>query len=129
MPNKWLSGFVDMPSKFSALLRSNTFLFVVLGLSVLMLVIGIFLIARAPDIAPQPAATEMSQEDDLSLIQSLDDTEEIINNASRNGVNPLPDDNRLVRGSEAWCENMMAKPDAEWNDADTRLFAQKCLND
>lgn len=118
-----------MPSKFSALLRSNTFLFVVLGLSVLMLVIGIFLIARAPDIAPQPAATEMSQEDDLSLIQSLDDTEEIINNASRNGVNPLPDDNRLVRGSEAWCENMMAKPDAEWKDADTRLFAQKCLND
>ena len=35
----------------------------------------------------------------------------------------------LVRGSEAWCESMMAKPDADWNDADTRLFAQKCLND
>ncbi|HSX84255.1 MAG TPA: DUF3012 domain-containing protein [Cellvibrio sp.] len=118
-----------MSSKFSVLLRSNKFLFVVLGLSVLMLVVGLLLIARAPDIAPQPAASEAPQEDDLSLIQSLDDTEEIINNASRNGVNPLPDDNRLVRGSESWCEHMMAKPDAEWNDADTRLFAQKCLND
>lgn len=118
-----------MPSKLTAILQGNKLLFAVFGLSVLMLIVGAILIVRAPDISPEPAPTPANQDDDLSLIQSLDDTEDIINNASRNGVNPLPDDTRLVRGSEAWCESMMAKPDADWNDADTRLFAQKCLND
>lgn len=118
-----------MPSKLAALLQANKLLFAVFGLSVLMLIVGATLIARAPDISPEPAPPVVNQDDDLSLIQSLDDTEDIINNANRNGVNPLPDDTRLVRGSEAWCESMMAKPDADWNDADTRLFAQKCLND
>ena len=118
-----------MPSKLTAILQGNKLLFAVFGLSVLMLIVGAILIARAPDISPEPAPTPANQDDDLSLIQSLDDTEDIINNASRNGVNPLPDDTRLVRGSEAWCESMMAKPDADWNDADNRLFAQKCLND
>ncbi|MGM8228853.1 DUF3012 domain-containing protein [Cellvibrio sp. ARAG 10.3] len=118
-----------MPSKLTTILQGNKLLFVVFGLSVLMLIVGAMLIARTSDISPEPAPTPANQDDDLSLIQSLDDTEDIINNASRNGVNPLPDDTRLVRGSEAWCESMMAKADTDWNDADTRLFAQKCLND
>ena len=30
-------------------------------------------------------------------------------------------------GSEPWCEQMMVKPDEQWNDADSRLFAQRCV--
>lgn len=35
---------------------------------------------------------------------------------------------RLI-GSEAWCEAMMAKPDANWTDSEARDFTSYCLFD
>lgn len=32
-------------------------------------------------------------------------------------------------GSEAWCEAMMVKPDAEWSDGEARDFTNYCLFD
>lgn len=118
-----------MPGKFSTLLQSNKFLFLVFGLSILMLIVGVILINKTPDTAPEAISPAVPQQDDLSLIKSLDDTEAIINNASQSNTAGLLGDQRQVRGSEEWCEAMMVKPNAEWNDPDTRLFAQKCLND
>lgn len=117
-----------MSSKFSALLQSNKLLFLLIGLSLLMLVIGLFLISRTPDTVPEEIPL-VEQQEDLSLIKSLNDTQTIINNASKNDAPSLTDEQREIRGSEEWCEAMMVKPDAEWSDADARLFAQKCLND
>lgn len=94
-----------------------------------MLMVGVVLINSTSDTSPEAVAPTISQQDDLSLLKSLDDTETIINNASKSKANVLSTDQRLVRGSEEWCEAMMVKPDVEWNDPDTRLFAQKCLND
>lgn len=118
-----------MPGKFSTLLQSNKFLFLVFGLSILMLIVGFILISRTPDTSLEAGSPAVPQQDDLSLLKSLDDTETIINNASKNYTDGSVRDQRQVRGSEEWCEAMMVKPNAEWNDPDTRLFAQKCLND
>lgn len=118
-----------MSSKFSALLQSSKLLFLLIGLSLLILIMGILLISRTPDMVPEAVSPSAEQQEDLSLIKSLNDTETIINNASKNDAPSLTDEQREIRGSEEWCEAMMVKPDAEWSDADARLFAQKCLND
>lgn len=115
-----------MQNKLSSVIRANKLLFIGLGLSLLMLLVGAMLIMQTPPAPPENVPVN-NQQDDMSLIRSLDDTETIINSATKGAVQAAPDDERLVRGSEPWCEAMMLKPDAEWNEADTHLFAQKCL--
>jgi len=34
---------------------------------------------------------------------------------------------KVQRGSEAWCDLMLVKPDNAWTEEDTRLFADSCI--
>ena len=33
----------------------------------------------------------------------------------------------IREGSEQWCDAMLEKPNQQWTDAETRLFAKHCL--
>lgn len=116
-----------MPSKFSDAFRNNKLLFISFGLSVGMVIIGILLILVVPNNNSPVVSPRETTDNQSSLINELDETESLIINANKNSSDTLTGNRNVERGSEAWCEVMMETPDADWNDPDTRLFAQKCL--
>src|SRR5690606_28845724 len=103
-----------MSSKFSALLQSSKLLFLLIGLSLLILIMGILLISRTPDMVPEAVSPSAEQQEDLSLISSLNDTETITSTASKCDAPPLTAEQHEVCGSKAWCEVMLVKPYAAW---------------
>lgn len=36
---------------------------------------------------------------------------------------------RAVTGSEAWCDAMLEKPNADWTEDDFQIFSRDCLYD
>jgi hypothetical protein len=116
-----------MPSKFSEAFRSNKLLFISFGLSLAMIVIGILLILVVTDNNSPAESPSEVKDNQRSLIDELDETESLIITANKDSPDTLTGNENVERGSEAWCEVMMETPDADWNDPDTRLFAQKCL--
>lgn len=110
-------------NKMSKLLASNKFFVIVFGLSLVLVVIGILLILSS--------SSEENPSSDSTLIESLGEAQSLINSAgqSQASASNLSGDNssETMRGSEAWCEQMMLKNDRDWTESDTQLFSQKCL--
>lgn len=130
-----------MADKIVSVLKDNKLITVVIAASLLTLLVGVVLIITAPEPADtahesvprqhEPLAKEPEFSEDV--ITSADHASSLIKELSQPAdesqapmTNQAPAVN-VVRGSEDWCEAMMLKSDADWSEADTQLFAQKCL--
>lgn len=93
--------------------------YALIGASVLMIVLGIFLITleqqaengAIPD--PQVPAPER----DIGVIPALPEDPEA----------PHIDESDLEPGTDAWCEYMMRLADDLWSPEDSRTFADHCI--
>lgn len=127
-----------------AILNSKYFLASVIGLSILVLIIGVLIVKNANEQAviyeqqkqaqsqtdpmAQINAMAVQAEMELKAAQStetgvpkkIDFTESPENLASLQSKNPEP-------GTEDWCKLMMTKPDSDWNAEDNGIFAKHCL--
>lgn len=107
---------------------------ILLGVSVLVVALGIFLIltAKQHDVQSGEVANGVGHSSQASFKESLEESRGLIITASeRTGsgdINDAQGSSRLVRGSEEWCEFMMEKNNNQWSEADTQLFGLKCLN-
>lgn len=140
-------------NKVLAILNSKYFLSTIIGLSILVIIIGVLMVKRANEQTAvyaeqqkQSADQQGSQEDD-AMIQEFEliaKQAEATLKASRSPDSGLPakmdfttDENRKkvadmknktpVQGTEDWCEVMMIKPDADWTEAEQGIFAKNCL--
>lgn len=140
-------------NKILAILNSKYFLSTVIGLSILVIIVGVLMVKHANDRAAvyadkqkQLVEQQPSQEDDV-LIKELEliaKQAEAELKASQSADSGLPakmdfttDENRKkvadmknknpAQGTEDWCELMMVKPDADWTEAEQGIFAKNCL--
>lgn len=132
---------------FPRILRSNLLLVVALVSSLLLLVIGGYLIYTAPDVADapitEPAASDnidfdvpVLPEVDRNPPADLSSVQAALNEMSK-GV--IPSGQQFSpeviaealatekAGSETWCDIMLLKPDADWTEAESQQFAQHCI--
>lgn len=117
-----------MINKLLALLTSTKFVIALIILSAAIVIFGVVLILSTPnpDLAATQAVQSNEQVAEPSFSESLQTTESLIVNSTRSAqVSSSGID--LERGSEAWCEGMLVKANDDWSEADTQLFAQKCI--
>lgn len=116
-------------SKFSILLRSNKLLFISFGLSIIVVIVGIFMLAITPAQSPDLSLNKAQQETNQTFVNELNEGKDLILNSmkSSDDQNHSYKNTSPARGSEEWCEAMMIKKESDWNEADTQLFGQKCL--
>ena len=139
-----------------AILNSKYFLAAVIGLSVIVIIVGVLMVKNANEqaiiyaeqqkIAAQKIATEQEPTDDLvKQLEQLAASAQADLEASKSRDSQLPKDldfvpevskqkvNAMVNknpdiGSEDWCELLMVKPGKEWSEQDHRDFAKHCLD-
>lgn len=132
---------------FSRVLRSNLLLVIALVSSLLLLIIGGYLIYTAPDAAIAPAAqpaTSDNMDFDIPPLPEVDSNppadlssvQAALNEMSK-GVVPTGQEfspeviaEALATeeaGSETWCDIMLLKPDADWTETESQQFAQHCI--
>ena len=94
--------------------KSMRLTWILIGLALLTLLVGIFMLSQLPteEEAEEPAFVVLPQ------LKQSDAPAEV-------SIPLVP----AEPGSEQWCEQMMHKPDAQWQDEDARLFAANCLFD
>ena len=130
-----------MASKIVSVLKDNKLITVIMAASLLTLLVGVALIITAPE--PINSVPESSPPQNELLATEPEFSEDVITSAERasgliHELSQSTDQSQtpvasqapavnITRGSEEWCEAMMSKADADWNEADTQLFAQKCL--
>lgn len=90
-------------------------IYALIGVSLLMIVGGIALIVSQPP-APEEAPVG-EQARDIGLIPAPAESDPDIPQL----------DVEAEPGTEAWCEQMMAIPNAEWTREDSQTFADNCI--
>lgn len=138
-------------NKLIAVLNSKYFLASVIGLSVVVIVIGVFIVKHANEQAlihsQQTAVTpvEDSSQEIVQQFQQLAASAQTELAASKAGVTQLPEAMDLIPdaskekvermtnknpelGSEDWCEILMVKPSSDWSKDDQANFAKHCLD-
>ena len=83
------------------------------GIGVCTLAVGLYILATTPAPAPEPQAQAVAASEPMAVIPQL-----------RNSDSPLVPDADAPMGSEPWCEALMAKPDREWSESESRQFAE-----
>jgi uncharacterized protein HemX len=152
MQNKWQIGCKNM-NKILAILNSKYFLSAVIGLSILVIIAGVFLVKHANEQAvvyaeQQKQITEQqsNQEarDTLKQLQAMAAQAAAELKASQSTQTGTPEkidftpesskekvanmqNKNPESGSEDWCEVMMVKPDTEWTKEEQGIFAKNCL--
>lgn len=117
-----------MIRKILNLLTNTKFVIALIVLSALIVIFGIVLILSASTSNPDlPEVVQNVEPADTSFNDSLQTTESLINSNTESAPSPSSDSRQLERGSEAWCEDMLTKANDDWSEADTQLFAQKCI--
>jgi len=119
-----------MMNKLLTLLTSTKFVIALIILSAAIVIFGIVLIISAPtpDDTGLPETVQGAEPvAEPSFEDSLQTTESLIINSTQTTPNSSSNVTNLERGSEAWCEDMLVKANDQWNEADTQLFAQKCI--
>lgn len=88
-------------------------IFALMGASILMIVVGLVLILNQPE--PEPAEPAR----DIGMIPAPAERDSEIPQIK---VDAEP-------GSDAWCEQMMNVPNADWSREDSQTFADQCIYD
>lgn len=88
-------------------------IFALMGASILMIVVGVVLILNQPE--PEPAEPAR----DIGMIPAPSERDSEIPQIKVDAE----------RGSEAWCEQMMNVPNADWSREDSQTFADQCIYD
>ncbi|MDO6745847.1 DUF3012 domain-containing protein [Gilvimarinus sp. 1_MG-2023] len=90
-------------------------------IGVFTIVVGLYILSQTPAPANFNADPSVQRTADKAdyMIPSLPQSE------SATGDTTLIED--AATGSELWCEAMMQLPDAQWQTADAKLFAQHCI--
>lgn len=143
-------------NKLLTLLNSKYFLNVVIGLSILVIIIGVLMVKNANEqaviyaekqkfIAARTPVKEESANDIIKQFEQLAasaQTEleaskpattqpleniDFVSDESRKKVAEMIDKNPEV-GSEDWCEVLMVRPGREWSEQDHQDFAKHCLD-
>ncbi len=142
-------------NKLLAILNSKYFLVSVIGVSILVIAIGVWMVKHANEqalIYSQQTAekavaqpVDKSDQEIIQQFQQLAASAEAELAASKVGVSQppeamdlIPDEskqkvNRMANknpelGSEDWCELLMVKPGKDWSQADQANFAKHCLD-
>jgi hypothetical protein len=131
-------------NRILAILNSKYFLTTVIGLSILVLIIGVLLVKNANEqaviyeqqkqaqvdddpmakINAMAAQAEMelkaAQSTETGMPKKIDFTESAESLSSLQSKNP-------EQGTEDWCKLMMTKPDTDWTPEENGIFAKHCL--
>lgn len=138
--------------KILAILNSKYFLSSVIGLSILVILVGVILVKNANDQATLYAQEQASKQraeqldsntlDQLTAIAAQAQAELEATQSAELGapkkLNFATDESQKKvdkmlnknpeKGSEDWCEIMMVKPDTQWTKEEQGVFAENCLN-
>jgi Protein of unknown function (DUF3012) len=139
--------------KLLEILNSKYFLSTVIGLSILVLVVGVLMVKHANEQAvvfaeqqkrllEQPKPQEEDEflkrleliaaqaEAELTASQSTESGPpakmDFTSDATRKRVADMINKNP-AQGTEDWCEIMMVKADADWTKEEQEIFAKNCL--
>lgn len=129
--------------KLLDILTSSRFLFVLVGLSLLVIVIGLWLVQSA---ATTPSAAPAAVETDIPLPPLPEITEEGPADLERlqtalasMSAGIIPMDHGLSKEdiakalaeaeprSEAWCDLLLLTEDQDWTENQTQVFAESCI--
>lgn len=140
-------------NKLLAILNSKYFLSIIVGLSILVIIAGVFMVKHANEQAIVYAEQQKLMADQKAN-QDANETLEKLHamaaqaqaelDASRSTQTGAPEkidftpesakekvanmqNKNPESGSEDWCEVMMVKPDTEWTQEEQRIFARNCL--
>jgi len=139
-------------NKVMAILNSKYFLSSVIGLSILVIIVGVLLVKHANEQAvvyaeqqKEIAKQQINSEDDVlkkfelmaaqaaAELKAAQSTEsgppakiDFTPESSKEKVSSMKNKNPET-GSEDWCEVMMVKPDTEWTKEEQGVFARSCL--
>ena len=118
-----------MINRILNLLTNTKFVIALIALSLLIVIFGIVMVvSTSPENTESPEVVQNGEPTvDTSFADSLQQTEELIDANAQSVLASSADVVQLERGGEAWCEAMLVKAGSEWNEADTQLFAQKCI--
>ncbi len=140
-------------NKVLAILNSKYFLTIVVGLSILVIIIGVLMVKHANHQAmihaeQKKLAIEQQglQEDDklinqFQLIAAQAEVELKASQSNQSGPPAKMDftseitrkkvaemtDKNPIQGTEDWCDLMMVKADADWTKEEQGIFAKNCL--
>lgn len=142
--------------KILNLLNSKYFLTVVIGLSILVIIIGVLMVKNANEqaviyaekqkvIAAHTSVEEESTTDIVKQFEQLaasaqteleaskpENTQpleniDFVSAETRKKVAEMVDKNPEI-GSEDWCEVLMVRPGRDWSEQDHQDFAKHCLD-
>ena len=139
-------------NKLLAILNSKYFLITVIGLSILVIIIGVLMVKQANEQAlfysHQQNTKESVDNSDQEIIQQFQQLAasaeaelaaskvdgskppqamDMIPDESKQKVERMADKNPEL-GSEDWCELLMVKPGKDWTQDDQSNFAKHCLD-
>lgn len=139
-------------NKLLAILNSKYFLITVIGLSILVIIIGVLMVKQANEQAliysQQQNTKESVDNSDQEIIQQFQQLAasaeaelaaskvdgskppqamDMIPDESKQKVERMADKNPEL-GSEDWCELLMVKPGKDWTQDDQSNFAKHCLD-
>ena len=141
-------------NKLLAILNSKYFLVTVIGLSILVIIIGVLMAKHANEqalIYSQQTAEKITEPADNSEQEIVQQFQQLAASAEAelaaskvDGSKPpqamdlIPDESkqkvdRMTNknpelGSEDWCELLMVKPGKDWSQDDQASFAKHCLD-
>lgn len=129
--------------KFFELLTSSRFLLVLIGLSLLIIVIGLWFIQSAnnrPDTTPAAVQTEIPLPPLPEITnEGPPDLERLQAALASMAEGVIPLDHGLSKeeianalaeaepGSEAWCDLLLLTDDKDWTESHTKGFAESCI--
>lgn len=141
-------------NKLLAILNSKYFLVTVIGLSVLVIIIGVLMVKHANEQAliysqkTAEKATEPADNSGQEIVQQFQQLAasaeaelaaskvdgskppqamDLIPDESKQKVDRMTNKNPEL-GSEDWCELLMVKPGKDWSQDDQANFAKHCLD-
>lgn len=96
-------------------------IYALMGASLLVIVLGVYLISQTQQAAEQeiPPPNEPPAQRDIGVIPTVKEEER------DSDIPQLEVD--AERGSEQWCEQMMALADDKWSHEDSQTFADECI--
>lgn len=144
-------------NKILNILNSKYFLTVVIGLSIVVIIIGLLIVKRANEqavvyaekqkalalqkssVEEEPAATIVNQLERLAASAQAEleaskpsatkppENLDFVSEERRKKVAQMTNKDPEI-GSEDWCELLMIRPGKDWSEQDHRDFAQHCLD-
>jgi hypothetical protein len=138
-------------NKLLAILNSKYFLVTVIGLSILVIIIGVLMVKHANEqalIHSQQSTEKQVDNSDQEIIQQFQQlaasaeaelaASKVDGSQSPKNMDIIPDESKQKvermsnknpeLGSEDWCELLMVKPGKDWSQEDQANFAKHCLD-